>query len=312
VNLIDLLWTGERRRSTEEVTVIRIASRLGAVAGAALMLLSLGPVTAAQAAPTPGGRLLYLQFDGSTTQGPGQLKSAKPDGSAVQDFGRQLAWYSYPDYSPDGSRIAYVEGWSFRTMAADGSDDQWLVDGPSIPAYPRWSPDGKWIAAESDGDIWKVSPAGYESGWVNVTGAYNSNDLTVAWAPGGRRFATADRSSVRIYSADGRRTRTLAELDGAYRLAWNPNGRTLAVEARGDIWLVDAVTGAATQVTRTPETEVAPNWSPDGRWLAYGKGPGTADPVTVTDPQIWLMNQRGGNQHTTGIAGVPTSWRAQA
>ncbi|MEV4350702.1 hypothetical protein AB0J83_40105 [Actinoplanes sp. NPDC049596] len=289
------------------------ARRVGAVAGAVLLLLTLAPVAAAEAAPGPGGRLLYLRFDGSTGEVPGQLRSVRPDGSAPQDFGRQMGIYSYPDYTPDGRRIGYVEGWSFRSMAADGSGDRWLGDGPYGSAFPRWSPDGKWLAGESGGDIWRVNADGSGAGSGNVTNS-EYNDLVVSWAPGGRRFATADIHGVRIYTADGRRSRVLTELDGAYRLAWNPDGRTLAVEAWGEIWLVDAVTGASRQVTATPEIEFVPVWSPDGRWLAYGRGPGVTDPdfpATVTDPQIWLMNRTGGNQHSTGIAGVATSWRAQ-
>jgi TolB protein len=284
----------------------------------AVLLVSMVPATSAHAAsPQPGGRILYLEFNGSTGEVPGNLKSVQPNGLGGQDFGRQLWWASYPDYSPDGTRIAYVDGWSFRNMAADGTDDRWLVDGGSAPAFPRWSPDGQWIVGESGGDIWAVNKDGYAAGWTNLTGAHDSNDLIATWAPDGRRFATATYNDVRIYSADGARTRKIIPLPSAYRLDWRPTSDgQLAVEALGDLWLVDISSGEVRRLTNTPDIqETSPVWSPDGRWLAYGSGPGVHDPELpgfTTDPTIWLMDSKGGNRHSTGVQGVPTSWRAAA
>jgi TolB protein len=50
-----------------------------------------------------------------------------------------------------------------------------------------------------------------------------------------------------------------------------------------------------------------------GRWLAVGKGPGVYDlnqPGLTTDPVIWLMDRKGGRQQSTGVPGVPSSWRS--
>ncbi|MBU2669371.1 hypothetical protein KOI35_38250 [Actinoplanes bogorensis] len=288
---------------------------LSKVAAAVLLLVTM-PGTAAHAAgPVPGGRLLYLQFDGSTGD-QGRLLSSKLDGSGLVDYQRAMSLYSYPDYSPDGRQIAYVESYEFHAMSAGGTGDRVLVGAPCGPAWPRWSPDGKWIAAESCGDIWKVSSRGYESGWADVTGAYDYNDLTVSWAPGSKRFAVGTYPGVQIFRADGSSQRTLTDLADAYRVAWNPDGVTLAVEAHNDLWLVDTVTGRARQVTDTPDVvEFAPLWSPDGRWLVYGRGPGEFNPDFPgysTAPEIWMMNRTGKGQHDTGLDGVPTSWRKRA
>jgi TolB protein len=200
-------------------------------------------------------------------------------------------------------------------MAADGTDDRRLADAPCGPAFPRWSPDGMWVAAEACGDIYAVHRDGSASGWGNLTSS-DANDLTVAWAPTGRRFATGNLPGIRLYRADGTFVRVLTDLPGAYRLDWSPDGRQLAVEALGDLWLVDASDGTARRLTDTADVqEFSPVWSPDGRWLAYGAGPGGYDPNrpgSTTDPTIWLMNRRGGGAHSTGILGVPTSWRSAA
>jgi TolB protein len=105
-----------------------------------------------------------------------------------------------------------------------------------------------------------------------------------------------------------------ADLPAAWHLDWNPDGRSIAVEAAGDLWLVDVATASTRRLTDTPGiTESSPVWSPDGRWLSYGSGPDdptAPDPNSAAiDPQIWLMTSAGAQRHSTGVHGVPTSWR---
>jgi TolB protein len=280
---------------------------------AAVVVVMVAP-TAAQAYPQPGGRILYLEFVGSTG-GDGALKSVQPNGLGGQDFGRQLPWFSGPDYSPDGTQIAYADvEFSIRAMAADGTNDRLLTQPASGPAFPRWSPDGLLVAFESGADIWAVHRDGAAAGLVNLTGAHDSTDLVPAWAPNGRLLAAATLSDIRIYSADGVQLRTVIPVPGAYRLDWSPKRGLIAVEALGDLWLVTVPSGAVERLTNTPSIqETSPIWSPDGGWLAFGNGPGVHDPNQpglTTDPVIWLMDRKGGHQRSTGVPGVPNSWRS--
>jgi TolB protein len=284
------------------------------VAAVAAALVAVPGTTAYAGTPSPGGRILYVAVD-DAAGGPGNIKSMQPNGQNVQDTGKSVYWFSSPDYSPDGSQIAYVDGFSIRAMASDGTNDRWLVDGGSAPAYPRWSPDGQWIVAESGGDIWQVSKDGFEGGWSDLTGTHDSNDLVPSWGPKGHRFAAATFNDVRIYSADGSRLRKIIPLEGAYRLDWNPKGDQLVVEAQGDLWLVDVGSGAVQRLTNTPnDQELSPVWSPDGNWLTYGRGPGVYDPNVPgsgVSPVIWLMDRSGGHSHSLDTPGIPSSWRSQ-
>jgi TolB protein len=274
-------------------------------------LLSAVQATAAEAVTAPpGGRILYLEF-ATSTQDLGRLKSIQPNGQGGQDLGKSATSYSGPDYSPDGQTIAYTEWFNINLINADGSGDRTFAGAPSVPAYPRWSPDGQWIAAEAGGiKGWKTDGSGPLK--EMTPGAYDN--LAVAWAPDGRRIATATNSDeVRIYSADTGGLLKSWPLAGTRQLDWSPDGKTLIVLAQGDLWQLTLPTGAISRLTNTPEIyESSPTFSPDGRWVAYGRGalitdeygnPDTADPV------IWLMNSRGGNQHATSTHGIPTSWR---
>ena len=52
--------------------------------------------------------------------------------------------------------------------------------------------------------------------------------------------------------------------------SWAPDGASLAVAMSGSIWRVDLETGAAEELTYSPDAyHSSPDWSPDGRWIVY-------------------------------------------
>ena len=50
---------------------------------------------------------------------------------------------------------------------------------------------------------------------------------------------------------------------------WSPDGEWIAVAMQGSIWRVDADTGIAYEMTYGAAYHSSPDWSPDGRWLIY-------------------------------------------
>jgi serine/threonine-protein kinase len=101
--------------------------------------------------------------------------------------------------------------------------------------FPRWTPDGQYIAF----------------GWLN------QGLSQLAWQ-----------------RADGTAGPEFLARDGRSRpSSWSPNGKLLALaKSEGDISIASLENGKAAveSLARTPEGEMWPDFSPDGRWLAYG------------------------------------------
>jgi WD40 repeat protein len=254
------------------------------------------PDAAGPAAWSPDGRTLAT--------GPG-VRLWLPDAAApwIGLYPAQtavaLAW------SPDSKMLAAVKRWvrGLGTDLATGNQETltvWEVatrewrfsrDVPYVGVF-AWSPDGRTIAL-----------GGAEGGVVLLDAATgdvrdrlpNTKPLpgVAAWSPDGRLLATGYwNGSVILWNAStGRRTAVLAPRKGSVggptvpvwgehaipRLAWNPDGKTLAVtQVDRTVRLWDTATARcrATLVGHTGEIR-ALAWSPDGKTLATGSSDGS-------------------------------------
>jgi Tol biopolymer transport system component len=154
-----------------------------------------------------------------------------------------------PQFSPDGTRIAYgTNRWSesmeiFVTQA-DGSSPIQLTDRPGAQDSAQWSPDGRWIAFDS-------------------MGPDQTYDVFVIDAAGGLpRQLTTDPSNE-------------------HRPSWSHDGRWIYFGSdrtgRLEVWRVPAQGGDAVQVT--DEGGYTSHESPDGRTLYYVKAREARQPL---------------------------------
>ena len=158
-----------------------------------------------------------------------------------QPFGLPPHGYMFPRLSPDGTQLAY-------TVGRGQSSDIWIYDiERDVPrrlttdgnknVHPEWSPDGKWIAFDSDRN----------GSFKNLY----------------RMAADGTGNPERLTVSDG-----LQEVG-----SWSSEGVVAFLEIsektpNWDIWVLPPE-GEAHPFFESPFKEQYPAFSPDGKWLAY-------------------------------------------
>ena len=188
-----------------------------------------------------------------------------------------------PDWSPDGSRIAYSSQGDIYVMRADGTARVAVTrTSTAEESSPRWSPDGGRILfarVSADGGqrwgIYTVRADGTDEVQLSSTGEV---DRGAAWSPDGTRIVfQRDRvpdTQLYIMNSDGSGIRQLTS-GGSRNLqaSWSPDGSRI-VFSRGDgsfdLYTIRPDGTGLRQITHTPSTaEGGAAWSPDGSRIAF-------------------------------------------
>jgi len=190
--------------------------------------------------------------------------------------------------SPDGKHVVYAlqrvdrktekKVANLWIVAADGSGaPRQFTWGDQRDRTPRWSPDGSRIAFLSDrGNTDKpaqihIIPFG--GGEARPLGRIDGEIGALEWSPDGRRLLCAVRKqdAEELEREADEQKKKLGVVYRRYERAFFKfDGHGYLPHERWHLWLVDARSGRARQLTDGPVwDEEHPAWSPDGRSIAY-------------------------------------------
>jgi dipeptidyl aminopeptidase/acylaminoacyl peptidase len=225
---------------------------------------------------------------------------------------------SDPRFSPDGSTIAFVlttvdqkanrrrgEIW---TVPADGSRaPSALTTAPQSSNSPRWSPDGRTLAFLSarpvPGDaatdtpkvqLWLLPLGGGEPRRVtnlpNGVSPVQNGVSTVQWSP--------DGTSIVVVSPSGPSDTSKSPSDVRHykHAIYNFNDTGWFDDKRTHLWVVDVASGHANQITSGDEwNDTDPQWSPDGRKIAFVSNRTGKAFDENRDTDVWVIDATGGS-----------------
>ena len=207
--------------------------------------------------------------------------------------------------SPDGQKILISAGTIrnranksnlFAITLESGLPVQLSGDRPFEGNYPRWSPDGKWVAfserKNSINDFRAIYIIPSEGGKIRqITSAPDSvGRASIAFSPDGKNIAFFSNSAIKTIPVEGGQSKVLVadiKFDRWSQLAYSPDGKRIAHCAGGkNIWITSLDEGIPHVLqTGLPKNarQHALSWSPDGKKIAFKH-------ITGGGPEFYLIS----------------------
>ena len=179
-------------------------------------------------------------------------------------IGKSKEYYSWPRFSPDGSRLVF-RGWKdenddIYVANIDGTDQKRLTFDEAPDVRPSWSPDGEKIAyCSKRGDYYQI----FE---MDADGSHQKQ-LTTGF----------ENNRSPAYSPDG--------LKLVYHSVTGDFGNHS--DATTEIYVMDLGTGETTQLTHFGKHAVDARWTPDGDRIVFTKW------AHDGDAEVHIMNADG-------------------
>ena len=179
-------------------------------------------------------------------------------------------------WSPDGFRIAYLNGRSLRVVAGDGTGDRPLRQGVG-PSAPAWRPGAnhELVFARADGRIELVQTDQAKTLWRTTPGEVPTQFV---WSDDGERLLVLAERSLRVLDSSGKQLWTNGLPIGPSGVAFVRNKhrfvtiRYSPATGRSDLVLLQAEAnpGEARFLYSAPGDFGTLAVSPNGNWLLVG------------------------------------------
>ena len=208
-----------------------------------------------------------------------------------------------PDWSPDGSKIAYSSEqtglWEIYVMDADGIAPLQLTGLGNCYA-PQWSPDGSLIAFyREQGGLTQIYLMNSDGSHPHPITDVAIHAYSPYWSPDGNRIAyiSNDSSPIGVYAIDldGNSPELLLGNWLPRSVAWSPDGRWLALSLYFDVFstttdivLYDLQFGSFTRLTTSPINHLDIDWFPLGNYLIFWM-----EFYDQTNPDVYSLSRAG-------------------
>ena len=221
-------------------------------------------------------------------------------------FGRESNLVRYPHYW--NGRVTFSYLGDIWVANEDGRNVQRLTVNRARDVYPRFSPDGKWIAFSSDRngnlDVFIIPSTG---GTVKQLTSHSADDTVLNWTPDGRSILFSSQRGEgfmpQLYtvSVDGGMP-VSAGVDMGVQASYSPDGRRIAYNQKAqtywrkyyrgsyqsDVIIADVAAKKFTNVTDFNGLDSWPMWARDG--FIYFVSDRDGNGLT----NIWRASENGG------------------
>jgi tricorn protease len=202
----------------------------------------------------------------------------------------------WPDWSLDGSRLYFVSDrksgvYNIWTAARDGSDVKsvtqfkqgdvrWMSMAARAPMAAYEKDFGVWVTNVQTGDSRRVpidAPAENKENRTFFVENAPVSEFQVS--PDGKKIAAVVRGDIFVLSSDGGYARNVTNSPWRERnVDWDKDSRNIVfvsdVNASPDLYIVSALgNDKPRRLTVSAEDENSPQFSPDGKTIAYYRGP---------------------------------------
>src|SRR5437773_953185 len=153
---------------------------------------------------------------------------------------REAKLVRYPSYS--NGRIAFTYLGDIWTADENGQNIQRLTVNKARDAYPRFSPDGKWIAFSSDRngnlDVFIIPSSG---GSAKQLTFHSADDTVLGWTPDGRGVLFSSQRGedfmgmLYVVSVEGGMP-AKAGTDMGLAASFSPDGKRIAYNPKGQVY----------------------------------------------------------------------------
>ena len=229
----------------------------------------------------------------------------------------------YPHYHE--GRVAFSYLGDVWVAGEDGRNVQRLTVNRARDVYPRFSPDGKWIAFSSDRngnlDVYLIPSAG---GTVKQLTSHSADDTVLNWSPDGRSILFSSNRGENflplLYTVglDGGMP-VSAGADSGVQASFSPDGRRLAYNQKSqaywrkfyrgsyqsDVMIADVAAKKFSNLTEFEGMDAWPMWARDGNiyFVSDREGAGQTN--------LWRVPESGGKaERVTSFKSGDVRWPA--